>query len=105
MKPEYENLTIEEVYNNGLAKKIGVPKFSWTFATPMVYSIDKPINNRGQITIDELYSSLTDEEKKMTVAQYLDSKKPSNTIFWILGAVSVFTIGMALFVVLRVIIK
>ncbi|MDR0298720.1 MAG: hypothetical protein LBI13_01330 [Streptococcaceae bacterium] len=98
MKPEYENLTIEEIYNNGLARKIGVPKFSWTFATPMVYSISQPINNRGQITIEELYSSLTENEKKMTVSQYLDSKKPSNRIFWILGGISLLTIGVTLFV-------
>lgn len=41
----------------------------------------------------------------MTVAEYLDSKKPSNIIFWILGAISIVTIGMATFVLLRVIIK
>lgn len=64
MKSEYENMTIKELYESGLTKKVGVPKFSWTFSIPMTYSIDKPINNRGQITIDELYSSLTDEEKR-----------------------------------------
>ncbi|MCL9638862.1 hypothetical protein ABUK63_03520 [Lactococcus lactis] len=105
MKPEYENMTVEETYYNGLAKKIGVPKFSWTFATPLTYSVDQPINNRGQITIDDLYSSLTDEEKKMTVKEYLSSKKSSNKIFWMLGSLSIFTMGIAAFIIISAIIK
>ena len=96
MKPDYEKLTVEEAYQSGLARRVGIPGLA--AASPLAngktaigVSYDQPSNNGTFVSLADLYPSLTDTEKAMTVAQYLKTKKPKNTIIWILAV-----IGLAL---------
>lgn len=92
MKPDYEKLTVEEAYQLGLARKIGIPGLA--SASPLAngktavgVSYAQPSNNGAFVSLADLYPSLTEAEKAMTVAQYLKTKKPKNTIIWILAVI------------------
>lgn len=102
MKEEYENLTVEEAYQTGVAKKIGIPSLAGTNPlangkTGIGINYEQPSNNGAFVSLADLYSNMSDEERLMTVAQFLKTKNPSNKILWILGFVGLIFIAIAAF--------
>ena len=96
-KVDYSKLTVEEAYHSGLAKRIGIPSLSSMSpqangATPVGIHYKQPSNNGNYVTIADLYPSLSDEEKAMTVEEFLASKKPKNTLIWVLLVLAIVLI-------------